>query len=81
LRITQYSLTGFEYCVLRIAYHGTRIEQHCVLRIAYCVWAKPLGATLARMAYCVIAYCVLALGRSLRLAYCVLRIAYCVLGL
>jgi hypothetical protein len=54
LRITQYSLTGFAYCVLRIAYHGTRFEQHCVLRIAYCVWAYPLGTTLARIAYCVL---------------------------
>ena len=37
LRITQrtrYSLTGFAYCVLRIAYNGTCFEQYCVLRIA-----------------------------------------------
>ncbi len=78
MRITQYSLTGFAYCVLRIAYHGTRFEQHCVLRFAYCVLRMGVPTRNHLGAYGVlrIAYYVLALGRALRIAYCVLCIAY-----
>ena len=63
----------------RRAGHRQRLT-YSVLRIAYGPTHRTLGATFARIAYCVLRILFIgALTLLLCIAYCILRIAYCVL--